>query len=147
MPSDREHIGRFRRFSRFYTALIGLLDQRLLHSPLSLAEGRILYETGVRPECTAGELGRLLGMDRGQMSRTLSSLERKDLVRRAPHPRDRRARCLRLTPSGRDLLDELERRSEAQAAKLLDALDPARRERLAQAMADIEAILSAHPPD
>ena len=33
-----------RRFSRFYTRKIGVLHEGLLGSPLSLAEGRVIWE-------------------------------------------------------------------------------------------------------
>ncbi|MEW5772229.1 MAG: MarR family winged helix-turn-helix transcriptional regulator [Thermodesulfobacteriota bacterium] len=144
MAPTTAQIDRFRRFSRFYTALLGLLDDRLLHSPASLAQGRILFEVGVEPDCTARDLGRRLDMDRGQLSRTLSGLERQGWLSRAPHPGDRRARRLRLTPAGRLLLTELERRSRDQVAGILAGLDNEQRERLDRAMADIEDLLS--PP-
>lgn len=145
MAATLAQIDRFRRFSRFYTALLGLLDDRLLHSPLSLAQARIVYEVGHAPGGTAGELGRTLGMDRGQLSRMLAGLERRGLLRRSPHPGDRRARCLGLTPAGRELLHELERRSREQVAGLLAGLDPVQRQRLDAAMADIEELLSPSP--
>lgn len=144
MAATLAQIDRFRRFSRFYTALLGLLDDRLLHSPLSLAQARIVYEVGHAPGGTAGELGRALGMDRGQLSRTLAGLERRGLLHRIPHPGDRRARCLGLTPAGQELLDDLERRSREQVAGILAGLDHEQRKRLDRAMADIEALLS--PP-
>ena len=33
-----------RRFSRFYTRKIGVLHERLLGAPLSLAESRVIWE-------------------------------------------------------------------------------------------------------
>jgi len=144
MSVHPDHIDRFRHFSRFYTALLGLLDDRLLHGPLSLPQARILFEVGTRPDCVAVELMRLLGMDRGQLSRTLSGMERHGLLRRTPHPTDRRSRSLRLTEAGLELLAELQLRSAEQVAGLLARLDPAQQERLIRAMTEIEALLS--PP-
>ena len=41
-------IAAIRAFNRFYTRQIGLLDEHMLKSKFSLAEGRVLYEIGSR---------------------------------------------------------------------------------------------------
>jgi GNAT superfamily N-acetyltransferase len=56
---------------------------------------------------------------------------------------DRRVRVARLTPAGLAELAELDRRSDAIAASLLDPLTPAQRERLTAAMRDVERLLTA----
>ena len=47
---------RVRRFSRFWTREIGLLQEGLLDTPHSLTEARVIYELGQVPEATATEL-------------------------------------------------------------------------------------------
>ena len=44
-----------RQFNRFYTRQIGLLRQRLLETPYSLSEARVLYEIA-QGETTAAAL-------------------------------------------------------------------------------------------
>jgi GNAT superfamily N-acetyltransferase len=48
-----------RRFSRFYTRRIGVLHEGLLSSPLSLTEGRVIWELAQRARATASELAKL----------------------------------------------------------------------------------------
>lgn len=45
-----------RRFNRFYTGLVGLLDETLMQSPYTLAEARVLFELGRKPDRPAARL-------------------------------------------------------------------------------------------
>jgi DNA-binding MarR family transcriptional regulator len=50
---------------------------------------------------TFGELAEYAWLDRGDLSRALRKLEADGLVRRRPHPKDRRSAYLMLTAEGR----------------------------------------------
>ncbi|HEU5154854.1 MAG TPA: MarR family transcriptional regulator, partial [Gemmatimonadales bacterium] len=95
--SPNPRIEAIRRFNRFYTRRIGVLNQGLLDSPFSLAEVRLMYELASRESSTPTELGRALEIDAGYLSRLLRGLERRGLIVRLPSPGDRRQRRLRLT--------------------------------------------------
>ena len=136
---------RLRRFNRFYTGFLGLLGRDILGGPLSLGQARLLYEIGRDPDCRAAELADRLRMDKGYLSRMLAGLTAKGLMARKQRASDRRSASLRLTAQGRDLLAELETRSNAQARSILSALaEPARRSCLA-AMNTLEAALRSGP--
>jgi len=131
-----------RGFNRFYTRLLGLLDEKLLASPVSLTEARILWELERNPHSRAEDLLARLSVDRGYMSRILARLERAGFLSRTVHARDGRIRLLDLTLRGHAFLSGLEEKASAQIAGLLEPLAPAQRKRLVQAMAEVEALLS-----
>jgi DNA-binding MarR family transcriptional regulator/GNAT superfamily N-acetyltransferase len=139
-----EHrIAAVRRFSRFYTRVIGALQDGLLRSSFSLAEARVLYELAQRGSITATELGRELDLDQGYLSRILQRFERDGLLTRESSPADRRQNLLSPTQAGRDAFAPLDARSRDNVRALLAPLaDPAQAAVVA-AMGRIEALLGA----
>jgi DNA-binding MarR family transcriptional regulator/GNAT superfamily N-acetyltransferase len=134
-----------RRFNRFYTRRIGVLDESLLGSGLTLSQGRVVFELGRRVEWTAGEIAAELRLDAGYLSRLLASLEKLKLIARKPSPSDGRQTNISLTARGRERYQLLDRRSADEVSKLLDALSAGCRQQLLAAMAAIEALLSDPP--
>lgn len=135
-----------RRFNRFYTRRIGVLDETLLESPFSLTEVRVLYEIAHRDRPTATQIREELGLDRGYLSRLLAGLARAGLVRRRQSARDGRESLLSLTAAGRRAFAPLESRSSRQVASMLEELPADGRRILVGAMASIERILDPAPP-
>ncbi|MCY1073294.1 bifunctional helix-turn-helix transcriptional regulator/GNAT family N-acetyltransferase [Archangium lansingense] len=132
-----------RRFNRFYTQKIGVLQEGLLESPFSLSEVRVLYELAHREEPTATELGRELGLDAGYLSRILSRFEKKGFLRKTPSKADGRRSHLQLTRQGRNALAPLDARSSAEVTRMMAGLSPAGQRRLVEAMHTIEELLGA----
>ena len=54
-----DEIAEFRRFSRFYTRVVGALDTGHLDTPFSLSEARIIYEVATRGRTSAAEIARV----------------------------------------------------------------------------------------
>jgi DNA-binding MarR family transcriptional regulator/GNAT superfamily N-acetyltransferase len=135
-----------RRFSRFYTSRIGLLHEGLLGSPLSLAEGRIVYELGCRGSATAAVLSGDLGMDPGYLSRLLRGFEERGLLEKTASATDGRQRILSLTASGRALFDAMDTRSGEEIGGLLAHLTPAEQTRLCAALRTAETLLGGAAP-
>jgi DNA-binding MarR family transcriptional regulator/GNAT superfamily N-acetyltransferase len=132
-----------RRFNRFYTRKIGVLQRGLLDSPFSLTEVRVLYELAHRPRITATELGADLGLDAGYLSRMLARFGRLQLVGRERAAQDARRTHLRLTAKGRKTFAALNARSGAQVAGMIGHLPEPEQQRLAGVMRTVEHLLTA----
>src|SRR5579863_10699775 len=100
-------IASFRRFNRFYTRFVGLLDEELVRSGFSLTEARILFELAEHPESGAGDIAAELSLDTGYLSRILRKFEDAGLLDRSPSPEDARQMVLRLSRRGKAAFAEL----------------------------------------
>ncbi len=136
-----DRIAAVRRFSRFYTRVIGALHDGLLHSSFSLTEARVLYELAQSAGVTATELGRELDLDPGYLSRILQRFERDGLLARAPSPIDRRQSLLSLTAAGQDAFAPLDARSREEMGALLAPLAEPAQASVVAAMGRIESLL------
>jgi DNA-binding MarR family transcriptional regulator/GNAT superfamily N-acetyltransferase len=140
-----DQVAAIRGFSRFYTRKLGIIEPKLLDSPWTLQEARIIYEIAARQDCTATDLVRALGLDPGFLSRTLQALQRRQIVARKPSKTDRRVTELALTAKGRAAFEDLDSRSRSAVAALLTELDAAERAAVVGAMATIEQALEPAP--
>jgi DNA-binding MarR family transcriptional regulator/GNAT superfamily N-acetyltransferase len=140
-PSLAHRVAAVRRFNRFYTRTIGVLQERLLHSSFSLAEARVLYELAHCPGATATGLGRELGLDSGYLSRILQRFERDGLISRVSSEADRRQSALSLTDAGRNAFAPLDAISRDEIGALLGALPEPAQAVLVAAMDRIESLL------
>lgn len=136
-----EEIGAVRAFNRFYTRLIGLLDEGLIKSPWSLSEARILYELNARGETSAAILACDLRLDPAYLSRILRKFRTKKLVAAKASERDRRERILTLTGKGRKEFAALDHGMISEVSALLEPLPEEQRCALIGAMDAIRAIL------
>ena len=141
-PEQEQRIDQVRRFNRLYTRRIGVLQDGYLNSPFSLAEVRVLYEVAHHPHTTASELARGLELDAGYLSRILRKFADRGLVDRTRSERDGRESHLSLTASGQRTFEPLEATARAQIGELLGTLSESRQQRLLEAMAHIEDVLS-----
>ena len=136
-----------RRFNRFYTRRIGILDP-YLDSDMSLTDVRVLYELAHRTQAVASEIGRDLHLDGGYLSRILRRFESRGWLHRQPDPRDARQSLLVLTEAGHAAFAPLQQKSRDEARALLAPLAPIERHQLIEAMDTLQALLEpgARPP-
>jgi DNA-binding MarR family transcriptional regulator/GNAT superfamily N-acetyltransferase len=140
-PDLEPRIAAVREFNRFYTRKIGVLQEGLLRSSLSLAQVRVLFELAHRADTTATELAQELGLDGGYLSRMLREFEKHGLVSRRPSTADGRQNLLALTASGHVLFAELDERSRAEIAQMLRAVPAHAQQQLVSAMHRIQRTL------
>lgn len=137
-----QRIAAVRRFNRFYTPRIGVLDSAYLDSPFSLTEVRTLYELAHRDGSTATELSRELGIDDGYLSRLLRGFAAQGLIERRRSIADARSSHLWLTEGGRAAFAPLDTRSHDEIGAMLGALPVAAQARVVRAMGTIQRDLS-----
>jgi DNA-binding MarR family transcriptional regulator/GNAT superfamily N-acetyltransferase len=139
---DDTAIATVRSFNRIAVERIGALDGSFLGRKRPVGEARLLWEIG-RGGADLRELRARLGLDSGYLSRLLRALEDDGLVTVGPGSEDGRVRRATLTAAGRREWQELETRSEAFAASLLEPLGERQRQELVEAMATVERHLTA----
>src|SRR6266545_3401138 len=122
MKPNQEQIERIRSFNRFYTNIIGLLDQHFLDSPFSLTEGRVLYEIQHTQNCSAKKIREKISIDEGYLSRILDTFRKKGLITKTPSLEDRRLRIIKLTEKGRKQFSRLNDHSNKLISQILEKL-------------------------
>lgn len=140
-----ERIEAVRRFTRFYTRHLGVLEEGLLQSPFPLAEARLIYEIAHHAETTIAELSTELGLDAGYVSRMIRRLHEEGVVAKNPSASDGRVTLLTLTEAGNTAFAKLNSASRNQVGKMLSDLSDADQQRLVQAMSTVERVLGAEP--
>lgn len=134
-------VAEFRRFSRFYTRIVGLLGDKLLKGGRSLTEARVLFELASGGRSSATEIAAELNIDAGYLSRILRKLERERLITRRPSPSDARQAVIHLTRKGKATFAQLDRFSAEQARESLASLSPAQCGNVIRSMQTIENTL------
>ena len=139
---DDAMVAQVRRFNRTVTHEVGALRDHYLSRGRPLGSARVLWEIGPGG-CDVRRLRVRLGLDSGYLSRLLRSLENDGLITVVAADHDKRVRTARLTKTGIHERRLLDRRSDALARSFLEPLGDAQRQRLVQAMADVERLLDA----
>lgn len=145
MTVSDEAVAQVRAFSRFFTAILGVLDEGLLNSPYTLTEARLIYELAQDGSVEVVDLRRSLDLDAGYLSRILARFEADGLVVRDRSEVDARRSHPYHLPAGRTAYAMLDARSADQVAGLLETLTVEEQARLLDAMRTIRALLDREP--
>ena len=142
-----DEVERIRRFNRFYTGQIGLLEESFLRSPFSLTQVRVLQAIARGSETTAAEVAQALRLDPGYLSRLLRRLRKKGLVDARPSAADGRIALLTLSAEGSRIFRELDEAQNREVEALLERVPAADRSRLVTAMMRIQWLLGDEPDE
>jgi DNA-binding MarR family transcriptional regulator/GNAT superfamily N-acetyltransferase len=141
-PLLNSNVAAFRRFNRWYTRFLGVLDEEWLKGGYSLAEARVMYELAKRQKPNAKEIALALGMDPAYLSRILRGFEKSSLLKRVTSRKDARSAYLALTRKGESRFEKLNALSEGQAHGILKSLPPAGQTSMINSMRAIEQLLA-----
>jgi DNA-binding MarR family transcriptional regulator len=142
MLSNQDLINRIRSFNRYYTNVIGLLDRHFLDTPLSLTEGRVLYEINHTELCTAKKIRSQIDIDEGYLSRIIDKFIKSGLIRKTPAVEDRRLHIIVLTEKGKREFSRLNENSHQLIFQLIEKLSEPERVELVATMERIHELLS-----
>lgn len=156
-------VAEIRRFNRFYTRTVGLLDETLTQSAFTLTEARVLFELGHlnRPAAseaagergflakafhlemgpTASDIARQLRVDAAYLTRILRKFASGGLTETRTDPADKRRRILSLTARGEAALSELQAAADRDTARLIENLPDHRLRELGGALCKVGELL------
>lgn len=142
MQADLESVRKIRSFNRFYTNILGLLNQHILGSSYSLTEARVILEISKINHCTANLLATRLLIDRSYMSRIIKHLEKDEVITKIQSPTDNRVKFITLTAKGENTITQLNQKSDEQIAALIQPLSQDQQSKLTAAMKAIQTIIA-----
>jgi DNA-binding MarR family transcriptional regulator len=121
-------------FAAFGPAYKRWAKTRLAEERLSYTHARALHVLQCKgPQIMSG-LGDDLGITPRYVTILIDSMERDGLVRRRPHPKDRRATLIELTDAGNSMCTKIGDGHVEAAVELLRVLSPAQQDALLEAM-------------
>jgi DNA-binding MarR family transcriptional regulator len=143
-PSDVE-VAEFagQLFFRLWRASHTRIAEALESVGLTPALFGLLNVLGAREGAIQQELGSAMGIDRSTMVLLIDELEAAGLAKRRPHPKDRRAREVAITPKGRRVLEQGRRMARQVEDEVLGGLNANERRELLELLR--RAVSSAPP--
>jgi DNA-binding MarR family transcriptional regulator len=117
-------------FFRLWRASHTRTAQALESVGLTPALFGLLNVLAARPGTNQQELGSAMGIDPSTMVSLIDQLEGAGLAKRRPHPKDRRAREVSITPKGRRLLERGRKLAFGAEDEVLGGLTAAERREL-----------------
>lgn len=137
-----QQIDNIRNFNRFYTNIIGLLNDHILNSKYSLPEVRVMFELHQTPNQSASDISTYLGTDKGYLSKILKNLEKQKLIRKIVSVKDKRSSNLKLTALGKTEIELLNEASSQQIREIFKHCSLDELNKVIQNMNEIQEIIN-----
>jgi len=138
---NKSEISSIRNFNRDYTKLLGIMNKKVLNTPLSWTEGRVLLEISFNNDKTPIEVATNLDLDKSYTSRILNRFEKNGLISKSPSATDSRSVELSLTVEGQKMVKKLDDCSDQQIKDLLADLSSTEQQQFFQSMATLDKLL------
>jgi DNA-binding MarR family transcriptional regulator len=138
--------------SRYVPGLLTFLANKLSRSASALyqrefgvnvTEWRIMSQLAIEPGIPASRICQVIGFDKGPVSRSLATMERKGILTIEVDRADARRRVITLTENGRALHDRIIGVALERERRLLACLSAAERERLIASLNAVHENLGA----
>ncbi len=92
--------------------------------PLAISHIRTLKGINAVPDCTPLALSTRTKHDKGQITRLIKDLQAENLIKKHPHPDDKRSNILRLTSEGQKMIMRIKEIEEIAASRMAAGLSP-----------------------
>jgi len=130
-PLDRSALAAVQNLHRAAAAVRHHLEQTVLReADLSWTAFTVLALLWVHGPSESRDVAVEVGVSRGTLSGVATTLERRRLLRRRPHPADGRLVVLAATPSARHLMTTLFPQVNAEESAAVGCLDPVEQDEL-----------------
>lgn len=137
-----EQVAQMRGFNRFYTNLIGLLNNHIYESPYSLTEVRVLYEINNGENVTARGIMETISIDEAYLSRIILKFQKEKLLKKEQSKTDKRVYYISPTEKGRKIFGTLNDRSQESLKNVLEKLSAAERTTLVGHLQQVQQLLN-----
>lgn len=118
-------------------------SERLVRQGISMTQLHVMHLLDHHGEMPMSRLAEMLDVSMSNGTGLIDRVEERGFVERIRIPSDRRMVMVRLTPSGRQMLDEIETVREQVLRRVLDKLDATQLTGVATAMADLRTAVEA----
>jgi DNA-binding MarR family transcriptional regulator len=118
-------------------------SERLVRLGISMAQLHVMHMLEGHGELAMSRLAEMLDVSFSAATGLVDRVEERGFVERIRVPEDRRVVLVRITPAGRQMLDDVELVRAALIEKVLDQLDDRQLAGVASAMADLRMAVAS----